>query len=409
MIAQHNLVPRDKRLQEVGANSFAPQGRAGAPHVLTLTPFYPLQNNEGFGCFIAEPLRELARAGVENTVLFASPFYRGQRRISCAATPATAVCYCCFPKAMGLPFSGAFLFASVVGCLRKLHHRRPIDLIHAHGALPCGHAASLLSRELGVPFVVTVHGLDAYSTGQVKSIPGLCCKRISRMVYQGARRVICISERVRQEVAKGGHFSTDIVYNGVDTELFSPTKETDNGYPMILSIGDLIPIKGHDLLLRAIAELRKQFSNLRLEIVGDGPQRETLSKLAVELHINDRVGFLGRLTRKQVAEKLLQCTIFALPSRYEGLGCVYLEAMASGRPVVACRNQGIADVIQNGQNGLLVEPGNLAQLTSALSTLLANLALRHRLAAAGHRTVHQNFTLAHQAEHLARIYAECAR
>jgi teichuronic acid biosynthesis glycosyltransferase TuaC len=409
MTARYDLVLRDEPSQEFVAEKLAPSLRNNAVHVVTLTPFYPRQGDEGSGCFIAEPLQALVGEEVENTVLLASPFYRGRQQVNAGAGPATAVCYFCFPKGFGLSSSGAFLFASVVGAIRKLHHRRPIDLIHAHGALPCGHAASLLSREFGIPYVVTVHGLDAYSTNQVRGVAGHWCQRVSRMVYQDARRVICISERVRQEVAARGDFSTEVVYNGVDTERFAPTQEVETADPVILSIGDLIPIKGHDLLLRAIAELRKQIPSVRCEIVGDGPQRENLSKLAAELQIADRVVFLGRLKRKQVAEKLRRCTIFALPSCYEGLGCVYLEAMASGRPVVACIFQGIGDVIQNGENGFLVEPGNLRQLTSTLSTLLADPTLRRRIADAGQCTVDRKFTLRYQAEHLARIYAECAR
>src|SRR5437763_7141096 len=173
MTAHHKLVIDDEQSQALVPEGIPSQGNAKAPHVLTLTPFYPMQDDEGFGCFIAEPLRALVTAGVENTVLFASPFYRGKNQINAGATPATRVRYFCFPRGMGLSSSGAFLFASVVGSLRKLHHRLPIDLIHAHGALPCGHAASLLSRELRVPYLVAVHGLDAYATGQVKSIPGV--------------------------------------------------------------------------------------------------------------------------------------------------------------------------------------------------------------------------------------------
>jgi teichuronic acid biosynthesis glycosyltransferase TuaC len=409
MTARCDLVLNDEPSHEFAAENFAPPLRNNLVHVLTLTPFYPKQGDEGSGCFIAEPLRALVTAGVENTVLFANPFYRGRQRVNAAAVPATAVRYLCFPKGFGLPSSGAFLFASVVGAIRKLHHRRPIDLIHAHGALPCGHAASLLSREFAIPYVVTVHGLDAYSTNQVRGIAGHWCERVSRMVYQGARRLICVSERVRQEIVARGDFSTEVVYNGVDTERFAPTQELETVDPVILSIGDLIPIKGHDLLLRAIAKLRQQISTVRCEIVGHGPQRENLCKLAAELQIADRVVFLGRLKRNEVAEKLRRCTIFALLSCYEGLGCVYLEAMASGRPVVACLFQGIGDVIQNGENGFLVEPGNLRQLTSTLSTLLADPTLRHRIADAGQRTVYRKFTLWHQAGHLARIYAECAR
>ena len=409
MTVHQSLIPPDGvSLVQFDENLLRPVEKARL-HVLTLTPFYPTESDEAFGCFLAEPLRAMVDVGVENTVLFASPFYRGRNRVSDRTTAATALRYFCLPKGIGLSSSGAFLFARIVGVIRKVNHKSSIDLIHAHSALPCGHAASLLSRELGIPYVITVHGLDAYSTNQVTGISGRWCERVSRRVYQGARRVICISGRVREEVLKGGSFSTEVIHNSVDAELFAPTQVTNNADPMILSIGDLIPCKGQDLLLHAIAELRQRFPTVRCEIVGDGPQRDALTSLAAKLRIVDRVTFCGRLPRKQVAEKFQQCMIFALLSRYEGLGCVYLEAMATGRPVVACHGQGIGDIIQNGHNGLLVKPGNLAEFISALATLLENPSLRRSIATAGHRTIHQNHTLAHQAENLARVYAECTR
>ena len=391
------------------ARLLVPRQRQQGIHTLTLAPFYPVEGDDGSGCFIAEPLRALEMAGLSHTVLLATPFYRATAPIHRAALPATPLKYFSLPKGFGLASSGAFLFHRMVGFVRESNARTPIDLIHAHGALPCGHAASLLFRELGIPYVVSVHGLDAYSTNQVRRLSGRWCQRVSRMVYERARRVICVSKRVKMEVDNHGSFATHVIYNGVDPEIFHPAPEASPEYPLILSIGDLIPSKGHDTLLHAFAALSKKNQTIRCQIVGDGGERGNLLRLAGELGISNRVTFVGRLSRQQIAEAMRRCTIFALPSSYEALGCVYLEAMECAKPIVACFGQGIEEIIRDGYNGLLIKPGHRQGLVEALSKLLADSAFRRSLAANGHRTVHQNFTIAHQAENLARVYAESIR
>jgi glycosyltransferase involved in cell wall biosynthesis len=386
-----------------------PRHRQQKIHVLTLAPFYPVEGDDGSGCFIAEPLRALNMAGLSHTVLLATPFYRATPPVHRVSLPATRLKYFSLPKGFGLASSGTFLFGRVLAFVKELKARTSIDLIHAHGALPCGHAASLLFRELGIPYVVSVHGLDAYSTNQVRGLSGRWCRRVSRMAYERARRVICVSERVKMEVDSHGSFSTQVIYNGVDPEIFHPAPESSPDYPLILSIGDLIPSKGHDTLLHAFAALSKKNQTIRCHIAGDGRERGNLSRLAAELGISDRVTFLGRISRQQVAEAMRRCTVFALPSSYEALGCVYLEAMECAKPVVACFGQGIEEIIRDGHNGLLIKPGNQQGLVEALSKLLGDSAFRRSLAANGHRTVHQNFTIAHQAENLARVYAESIR
>jgi glycosyltransferase involved in cell wall biosynthesis len=104
---------------------------------------------------------------------------------------------------------------------------------------------------------------------------------------------------------------------------------------------------------------------------------------------------------------LRKCALFALPSRYEGLGCVYLEAMSAGKVAIGCHGQGIAEVIRHGSNGWLIEPGNVAQLTESLATLLGNAMLREYVGAQARQTILNGFTLAHQAQGLLRVYREC--
>jgi len=377
-------------------------------HVLTLTPFYPSELDDAAGCFVAEPLEALAKAGVVNTVFAVQPAYRSGLRARECGWRTEWLRYLSVPGGLGLPTAGAFLFARIVGRVRELQKLHPIDLIHAHAPLPCGHAALLLSVELGVPYVVSVHGLDAFSTKQVSGRAGEWCRRISQRVYRSSRRVICVSERVREQVLEGAGTGcpTSVVYNGVDPELFPPGTESTDERPIILSVGNLIPIKGHDLLIRAVASLAAEFPTLTLEIIGDGPERGRLQALAQQLHVDDRVRFLGRRSRQQVASAMQQCTLFALPSRYEGLGCVYLEAMASGKPVIGCRGQGIEEVVEHGTNGWLVGPDDVKELRDALSTLLSNTALRRFVASQARQTILDEFTLTHQADHLRRIYHE---
>jgi teichuronic acid biosynthesis glycosyltransferase TuaC len=379
-------------------------------NVLTLTPFYPTERDDAQGCFVSEPLSALSEVGVCGSVVAARPFYRAAEPPNSKAMPAESVRYISLPSGWGLSTAGAFLFARVLGQVRELHRARAIHVIHAHAPLPCGHAAMLLGKELNVPYLVSVHGLDAYSTNQVSGLAGEWCRRTTQQVFRSAKRVICVSEHVREAVLAGSWaLRTSVVYNGVDADMFSPNGEPSANGPSILSVGNLIPIKGYETLIRAIGAVRAHHPNLRLDIVGDGPEHERLTALTRQLGLNDRVLFLGRRSRHDVARLQRSCTLFALPSRYEGLGCVYLEAMSSGKAAIGCRGQGIEEVIRHGNNGWLVGVDNVEELADALSTLLSNTPLREFIAGQARQTMLDGFTLAHQADRLRRIYQECAR
>lgn len=392
-----------------GGGRLPPSKHTLTMRVLTLTPFYPSASDDAAGCFIAEPLCALREFGVNPCVVAVQALYRGRMQPNTVAPAAQWVHYPSIPGGIGLASAGAFLYANLISKIRKLRRSGPIDLIHAHASLPCGHAAVLLSQELGVPYVITVHGLDAFFTNQVGGCAGQWCRRVSQFVYRSASRVICISNRVSNQVTHGAAapVNTTVIYNGVDPRIFSPAAENPS-YKTILSVGNLIPLKGHESLLRAFAAVHERFPDISCEIAGDGPERPRLKTLAVELNIAGKVRWLGRLSRRQVAEAMRRCAIFALPSRYEGLGCVYLEAMSSGKPVIACQGQGIAEIIQHATNGWLVEPDDLQGLIDGLSVLLQDTQLRSQLGKAARHTILQGLTLTHQATQLARLYQECA-
>jgi teichuronic acid biosynthesis glycosyltransferase TuaC len=376
--------------------------------VLTLTPFYPTASDEAAGGFIAEPLRELEHFGVMSCVVAVQPLHRSRMRPNGISPVATWIRYPCVPSGIGLASAGAFLYASLISKVRKLQESQRIDVIHAHAALPCGHAAALLSRELQIPCVVTVHGLDAFFDNQVRGYAGHLCRRVTQFVYRSASRVICVSDKVAGKVADNAMAPLDmkVIYNGVDAQMFAPAP-TEAFPNTILSVGNLIPIKGHELVLRALATVLPRHPHLLIEIIGDGPERNRLVKLAADLNLSERVRFIGRQTRKQVADAMRRSVLFVLPSRYEGLGCVYLEAMSTEKPVIACHGQGIDEIIRHGSNGWLIEPGNLQELIEALSELIQNKQLRRQLGGAARQTILQRFTSSHQASQLAAVYREC--
>ena len=201
-------------------------------HVLTLTPFFPSDQNEVSGCYVAEPVAQFHEFGVDSSVIAVAPIYY-HRRHSIPSAPADWVRYPQIPRTFGLSSAGKFLYARLFRRIQKFHRVKPIDVIHAHAALPCGHAATLLSRRLNIPFVVTVHGLDVFNNCHLGGTPASWRRQVSIEVYRAARTVICISGKVQDVLNAGTPAETvsTVVYNGVDPILFSPdsvrTRPTD--------------------------------------------------------------------------------------------------------------------------------------------------------------------------------------
>jgi len=385
-------------------------GMESALHALTLTPFFPSDQNEVNGCFIADPIEQLKRFGVDSSVIAVSPIYYPRRRPSSIAA-AEWVRYPQIPGTLGLSSAGKLLYARLLGRVRKLHDARPIDLIHAHSALPCGHAAALLSKRLNIPFVITLHGLDVFNTCFLRGSPAARRRKVSVDVYRAARTVICISGKVQEIlILKTGtppEIRSTVVYNGVDPSFFSPNlAEAGKLDPEILIVGNLLRSKGHELVLRALGNLRASFPRLRCRIIGEGPDRAKFETLARELGIERQVQFAGRQSRSEVAEAMRRCSLFVLPSGNEGLGCVYLEAMSCGKPVIGCRGQGIEELIEHGRNGWLIPVDGLAQLEQGLSALLASAELCARIGTAARQTILDKLTLSHQAQQLVKIYRQ---
>ena len=394
----------------------SPAKKAGkrALHVLTLTPFFPSADDEVSGCFIAESTRQFEHFGIASSIIAVAPLHHRRKQTSPSA-PADWFRYPQIPGNLGLSSAGRWLYARLLAEVPRLHRERPIDVIHAHAALPCCHAAALMSRRLKIPLVLTLHGLDVFNTCFLPGVSAQWRRTVSIDVYRAARTVICVSKTMQGLLQEGmpEGVRSWVIYNGTDTDFFAPAPGVAQPHQKqeILVVGNLIAGKGHELVLRAIRQLATSFPQLHCRMIGDGPDRARFEGLARELGIAERVQFEGRKTRQEVADAMRACSVFVLPSRYEGLGCAYLEAMACGKPVVGCRGQGIEEIIEHERNGWLISNWHTPadafdELVQGLSTLLGSPDLCSRLGAAARDTILNGLTLSQQAQRLAQIYAE---
>jgi glycosyltransferase involved in cell wall biosynthesis len=240
-----------------------------------------------------------------------------------------------------------------------------------------------VSRLTGVPFSFTAHARDIFEYGDRRSL---------RDKTQAAKAVIAISEDGRQRLIElAGPEAADkihLVRNGIDLTHFRRRTRNASG-ERILAVSRLVPKKGLDTLLRAVAMLVDRGRDVRCQIVGDGPLHDELRKAAKDLRIADRVEFSGSLDAGAVLGAYRHATVVALPCRTDengdrdGLPVSIVEAMAVGVPVVSTRISGIPEVVEDGVSGLLVEPDDMRGLAAALERVLDDSKLRRSLADAG--------------------------
>jgi glycosyltransferase involved in cell wall biosynthesis len=227
----------------------------------------------------------------------------------------------------------------------------------------------------------------------------------------GAEFVICISDFARSQlmalVGPEHWQKLRVVHCGVDVERFAPSdRQSGRGQLLVACVGRLVPEKGHRLLIESIAQICRTGADVRLAVVGDGPERAALEALAAQLQVAERVDFLGAVAHSEVDGLLRRSDIFCLPSFAEGVPIVLMEAMAMELPVVASRVMGIPELVEDGVTGRLIAPGSLADLIGVLSQLVADPAQRKRLGQGARRRVASDFELRSNAGRLRDLYEE---
>ena len=287
------------------------------------------------------------------------------RRIRANALELTSPRVTWSPRLLG-GRAGAILTANRANLATAEAQVGPISVIHAHIGYPGGWVASRLSREQGVPYVVTEH-MGPFPLPSLVSRGGGLNPRLND-AYANAAARIAVSRSLAAEMERKGITSIEVVPNLVDESFFSPARQERHTPFVFVALGRLEPAKGFADLLDAAAQLKGQFE---LRIGGKGPQEAALRARVAEHELTDRVVFLGELSREGVLATLRTADCFVLPSRHESFGVVLAEALACGLPLIATRSGGPSEIV-TPETGLLVDVGRPDQLTRAMTAMMRN-------------------------------------
>ena len=271
--------------------------------------------------------------------------------------------------------------------LRKVININP-DIVHAQllGA-PYGLAAMKLCKRY--PTVLTAHTLvdmDARNrSGTVKEkIHDTIWRSLERKEINRIPNFIVVSKNIENEMKKRGAQNVHVIPNGISDLWFKvPDAEIEG---RILFVGRVIPIKAIENLIQALKITKSQVPKTYLHIVGPTPDKEYKKKLDAmtnKLELLDSILFTGPKTGEELEREYSECSLFVLPSKDESFGIVLLEAMASGKPVVASNVGGIPEIVVNEQEGSLVDYGNPEQLADIIIKLLSDKELRRKMGHAG--------------------------
>lgn len=288
----------------------------------------------------------------------------------------------------------------MVSCYRE-NRRSRFDVLECGQAFPACLFAWLLHRKQGIPYFIWVHGNDLLGPCRYRVLRSIICKSLLQ-----AHAIIVNSSWTAGIVEALGIPSENIriIAPYVDTETFRPAPPSPellqryaiSDQTVILTVCRLVERKGVDLTLEAVAALLSKHRDIKYLVVGEGPKRRSLEYLAKKLDLGDRVIFTGLVPEAELVAHYNLASMFVMPSRFlpddasvEGLGLVYLEAMACAVPVVAGRSGGVPDIVLDGENGLLIDPGSLTELIDAIGTFISDETYAKRLGLNGLAYVEQ--------------------
>ena len=292
--------------------------------------------------------------------------------------------------------------------------------IHCGDLFPQDFAGMLLKKLRRVPFLVFVHGDEVSQTQHRRFQP-----RLRNAIYRAADSVVVANRFAYDRVIDilGSRDRVTMITPGVDTTIFHPGPQPawirdqyqlGNG-PVIATVGRLVKKKGHDTVLRSLPIVLKSQPMLKYLVVGDGPERKRLEMLASELGLGGCVRFAGNVPNYSVGDFYRAADIFCLLNQedetgdIESFGMVFVEAGASGKPVIGGRSGGTGQSVLDGQTGILCDPGNASQLAESLSLLLSRPDLSRHMGQTGLERARRDFCWESRAEQLLEVHQSITR
>lgn len=293
------------------------------------------------------------------------------------------------PKGDRLFFRAFAFFFAALPLVKRLQRSFPFDLIHAHMACPAGLAAILLGMVCRKRVIITAHGSDVHTFPR-----SFFLRQLILFTLKRAHKVATVSFALKGLIEEMVTLPKDVsvIRNGVRQDAFFPMDKAkarerlglSAHRKVILFVGNLLPIKGVDCLLRAFVNVSKA-NQADLIIIGKGESAPELKALTKTLGIEASVRFPGSVRHDEIPLWLNACDVLCLPSHREGFPTIIVEALACGRPVVATRVGGVPEAIASDSLGILVDSNQPEILAFALNTALAKEWNSQAIAAYGRR------------------------
>jgi teichuronic acid biosynthesis glycosyltransferase TuaC len=353
--------------------------------LLLFSTLYPSSVRPGHGLFVQTRLEQLLASGrVDARVVAPVPWFPSRHprfgdRALMAATPTRERWHgldvlhprYLLPPKVGETIAPFVLAAGALPALRRLRAEGfDFDAIDAHYFYPDGVAAAWLGRWLQRPVVITARGSDLNVLGR-HALP----RRLMAGAARGAAGAVGVCNALADTLRGWGvpPERVHVIRNGVDLQRFRPLPRDEarralglDGAPLLLSVGNLVPVKGHELTIEAMARLGARLPGARLVIVGRGHRQSALEALARQLGVQDRVVFAGAVPNDELLRWYSAADVSVLASHSEGWANVLLESMACGTAVIATDVGGSAEVIGTGSGGQLLSTRDAGELAAAV-------------------------------------------
>ena len=301
-----------------------------------------------------------------------------------------------------IPF---FLISQILSLFRICIQKKP-DIIHAHWIIPQGLVAVIIGKFFKIPVLATTHGVDAFSLQSrlLKWFKAFTLKNCA--AWTANTETTAVNLDAKKEFLN----KLTIIPMGINTSVFTKNNKnvphsTQRENFLILFVGRLIELKGVLLLIDAFKMLSEDDKNKsELWIIGEGDLRAEIEHQLHTHNLKERIKLLGEIENNSLPEYYKKADVLVVPSLIEGQGVVILEAMASGTPVIASAVGGVVDVIKDGVNGILVQPGNSGELAKKLSFVIENKKDTEKLALNAFKTVNTRYEWRIIANYFSGIY-----
>lgn len=284
-----------------------------------------------------------------------------------------------------------------------------VDMLHTHFAWLSGAAVWTMAQFLELPYTVTVHAFDLFSSTDFVNL-----------VCGEATSIVSISEYNKRHLSKVGIRSVEaisVIHCGVDLDRFVFLSPLERDRPLdsklrILSVGNLVQKKGHQYLIRACKLLLEEGYSFECTIIGEGPLRNDLSRLIKSVGLQDHVRLIGARKHPEIDESYYNHDLFVLASEVaetgdqDGIPVVLMEASAAGLPIISTKISGIPEIVKDKSTGYLVTPGDVPAIARAILDLRSNVATRARLAKNAHNLIELEFDIKKNSKRLVALFDE---